>query len=585
VIARFEAERQALALMDHQNIARVLDTGTTECGRPYFAMELVHGVPITRYCDEARLAPRERIELFVPVCQAIQHAHQKGIIHRDLKPSNVLVTLYDGKPVAKVIDFGIAKAIDQSLTDRTMFTRYGTLIGTYEYMSPEQAEMSALGVDTRSDVYSLGVMLYELLTGTTPLEGEKLRQAGFTDMLKMIREEEPPRPSSRLSSVETLSAIAAARKTEPAKLARMFRGELDWIVMRCLEKDRTRRYETANALARDLQRYLDGDPVEACPPSAGYRLRRFARKYRAALTAAAAFVGLLVVGVVISTWLAVRATAARREAEDAQKALQLAAARRVAERLDGELRQLGIVGEAMACTLEARPRWTGWGLEKWLKRLLRQDERVHGLSVAFQPHQFEPWWEDYCLYVYRPGSTEIKTKVLVPGEYNPVYRKWDWYKKPFNERRAQWVGPFFDEGGGDVQMVCYCVPFGQGREPTGVVTVDLPVAWFNDLWSWLKQLNLGEKSYGFVMTRTGDIISHPHIDGQMWRRPGRKEVPPNIKDLAGDEPEFAQLARRMMSGEAGSGTAIDPTTGKRSTFLFAPVGRQADWTFVAVIPR
>jgi WD40 repeat protein/tetratricopeptide (TPR) repeat protein/tRNA A-37 threonylcarbamoyl transferase component Bud32 len=312
VIARFEAERQALAMMDHQNIAKVFDAGTTDTGRPYFVMELVHGVPMTKYCDDNHLTVRERLGLFVPVCKAIQHAHHKGIIHRDLKPSNVLVCLYDGQPVPKVIDFGVAKAIEQRLTERTMFTQYGQIIGTFEYMSPEQAEMSQLGVDTRSDIYSLGVMLYELLTGSTPLQ--RLREGGLTETLKMIKEEEPPKPSTRLYSIQEAAKVAAARRTQPVQLGKLLRGELDWVVMKCLEKDRARRYETANGLARDIERYLHDEPVEAGPPGAGYRLRKLARKHRTAFGIAGLFVLLLVLAAGVSTWQAVRATRAEGQA-------------------------------------------------------------------------------------------------------------------------------------------------------------------------------------------------------------------------------------------------------------------------------
>jgi eukaryotic-like serine/threonine-protein kinase len=320
VMARFVAERQALALMDHPNIARVLDAGATDSGRPYFVMELVRGIPITDYCDQNQLSPRDRMELFVTVCQAVQHAHQKGIIHRDIKPSNVLVTSHDGKPVAKVIDFGVAKAINQQLTERSIYTNFAQMIGTPLYMSPEQAEMSGLDVDTRSDIYSLGVLLYELLTGTTPLEKKKIAKAAYDEIRRMIREEEPPMPSTRLSTSESIASIAAHRHTEPSKLSKLVRGDLDWITMKALEKDRTRRYETANGLARDVQRHLSDEPVEACPPSATYRLRKFAKKNRAALTTAAALALLLVAGVGVSTWQAVRATRAEVVALEAQQA-------------------------------------------------------------------------------------------------------------------------------------------------------------------------------------------------------------------------------------------------------------------------
>jgi WD40 repeat protein len=301
--ARFEAERQALALMDHPNIAKVLDAGTTEDDRPFFVMELVKGTPITRYCDEHRLTPRQRLELFVPVCQALQHAHQKGIIHRDIKPSNVLVAPYDGKPVVKVIDFGVAKATGPRLTERTLFTEFGAVIGTLEYMSPEQAELNNQDIDTRSDIYSLGVLLYEMLTGSTPLDRTRLAKAALSELLRCIREEEPPRPSARLSaSKETLPTISAQRQMEPAKLSKLMRGELDWIVMKALEKDRGRRYETANGLARDIERYLHEEPVEACPPSAGYRLRKFLRRNKGPVTAATLVLLALLGGIAGTTW-------------------------------------------------------------------------------------------------------------------------------------------------------------------------------------------------------------------------------------------------------------------------------------------
>jgi WD40 repeat protein/serine/threonine protein kinase len=320
VIARFEAERQALAMMDHVNIARVFDAGTTASGRPYFVMELVHGVPITKYCDDNHLTPRERLELFVPVCQAIQHAHQKGIIHRDIKPSNVMITLYDGKPVPKVIDFGVAKATEQKLTERTLFTQYGTIVGTLEYMSPEQAEMSALGVDTRSDIYSLGVLLYELLAGSTPLSHKRIREAAYGEILRMIKEEEPPKPSTRLSdSGEALASISAQRHTEPGKLAKLMRGELDWIVMKALEKDRNRRYESVGSFAADVQRFLNDEPVQACPPSAWYKFRKFARRNKAALATASTIALAVLISVSVlatSTVLVVRALRSETDAKD-----------------------------------------------------------------------------------------------------------------------------------------------------------------------------------------------------------------------------------------------------------------------------
>jgi len=326
VIARFEAERQALAMMDHPNIARVLDVGATESGRPYFVMELVRGVKVTEYCDQNHLDTQQRLKLLCLICSAIQHAHQKGIIHRDIKPSNILVTMHDGVAVPKVIDFGIAKAIEQRLTDKTLFTAYEQLIGTPAYMSPEQAEMSGLDVDTRSDIYSLGVLLYELLTGRTPFDNKELLKSGMDEMRRTLREREPARPSLRLNTLQgdELTATAVHRHAEPLKLISQMRGDLDWIVMKALEKDRTRRFETANALAMDIQRHLNNEPVLARPPSRRYRFQKLVRRNRGVFIATAAVSVTLLAGLSASTWLFIRERAARQRAVMAeQRAVEL----------------------------------------------------------------------------------------------------------------------------------------------------------------------------------------------------------------------------------------------------------------------
>jgi tetratricopeptide (TPR) repeat protein len=385
VIARFEAERQALALMDHPNIAKVFDAGVTETGRPYFVMELVKGVPITRYCDEHRLIPRDRLELFVQVCQAVQHAHQKGIIHRDLKPSNVLVALYDGKPVPKVIDFGVAKATGQRLTEKTMFTGLADVIGTPQYMSPEQAELNQLDIDTRSDIYSLGVILYELLTGSPPFSRQELEKAGMLEMLRVIREREPTRPSTKLSTAEGLPTLAANRNMEPARLTKLVRGELDWIVMKALEKDRSHRYETANGLAKDVERYLADEPVQACPPSAVYRLRKFARRHKAAMAMGLALVvaGLVAAGAVAASvgW-AIRDRAARQAVVEVavdvalKEAQGLHAQRKYAQALQAAKRAEGLVAGSSDQDLQRRV----GNLRKDLEMVLRLESIRLGVA-------------------------------------------------------------------------------------------------------------------------------------------------------------------------------------------------------------
>ena len=344
VIARFEAERQALAMMDHRNIARVLDAGATDTGRPYFVMELVHGVRITDYCDQRKLTPTLRLELFIQVCHAIQHAHQKGIIHRDIKPSNILVTHHDGEPVPKVIDFGIAKAIEEKLTEKTLFTVYGHFIGTPAYMSPEQAEMSGLDVDTRSDIYSLGVLLYELLTGRTPFDQTELLASGLDEMRRTLREREPHRPSTKLDTLQTeeLTATAQRRLVEPPKLQLLLKGDLDWIVMKALEKDRRRRYDTANGLAMDIRRYLEHEPVLARSPSRWYRFQKLVRRNRGAFAATGAVALALIIGLGTATWLLVKEREMRKRAVAAE---QLAESERASE---AEMRLQAETGEKIA---------------------------------------------------------------------------------------------------------------------------------------------------------------------------------------------------------------------------------------------
>ena len=375
VIARFEAERQALAMMDHPNIARVFDAGATDTGRPYFVMELVRGVKITDYCDQNHLNTNQRLDLFIRVCHAIQHAHQKGIIHRDIKPSNVMVTMHDGVPVPKVIDFGIAKATEERLSDKTLFTAYEQIIGTPAYMSPEQAEMSGLDVDTRSDIYSLGVLLYELLTGKTPFDSKELLQSGLDQMRRTLREREPHRPSTKITTLqdEELTATAVHRQVEPRKLISLVRGDLDWIVMKALEKDRKRRYETANGLAMDIRRHLSNEPVIARPPSRLYRFHKLVRRNKVVFAAAAAVSAALVIGLGMSTWLFLR------EREAHQRAV---AAERQQIRLREEAEQARITEAELRRQAEAREKITQAAVFVSQGRFDEADELVDGVSFV-----------------------------------------------------------------------------------------------------------------------------------------------------------------------------------------------------------
>jgi hypothetical protein len=587
VIARFEAERQAHAVMDHTNIAKVLDAGTTDAGLPYFVMELVTGVPITTYCEQHHLSLRARLDLFLPVCRAIQHAHQKGVIHRDIKPSNVLVTVSDGKPLPKVIDFGLVKSTRPVVTEQTMLTEYGMVLGTLEYMSPEQAEIDGEGVDTRSDIFSLGVLLYNLITGTTPF-GSMLRKASLTEAIRVIKEESPPRPSTRLSSSFTVSSPGspAGPAFDASRMATRIVGDLDWIVMKCLEKDRRHRYESAGDLARDIERYLAGEPVEACPPSTTYRLRRFTRKHRNGLAVAVALLALLVAGAVTSTWQALRAVRAERRALEAATLMQaqrdqtrLALTRQVAERLDGDLRRLEMAGHVLAATVAQRSDWQERELERWMRVVLDQDRRIFGMAVAFEPQQIAGR-DDFCLYAFR-GERSVQTKQLLPPAYVPIYRQWEWYRKPIAEQRFVWSEPYVDVGGGNIPMVTFSAPIRRGGSVIGVLTFDLSVRYFDVLRGWLEELQLGNRSYGFVLSQTGVVISHPSSKHDLARASSAR-APSRVADL-GDDPSFIEVTKRIQTDGTGRAPAIDPETGETATFLFAPV-RSAGWTFVAVVP-
>jgi eukaryotic-like serine/threonine-protein kinase len=477
VIARFEAERQALARMDHPNIAKVLDAGATETGRPYFVMELIKGIPITQYCDEEKLGTQDRLDLFMKVCHAVQHSHQKGIIHRDIKPSNIMITLHDGVPVPKVIDFGIAKATQQELTEKTIYTRYSQFIGTPAYMSPEQVEMSGLDIDTRSDIYSLGVLLYELLTGNTPFDTQELLQSGLDEMRKVIREQEPVRPSTRLSQLLSQSGTSSKLATRHSSLA----TDLDWIVMKCLEKDRKRRYESANGLAMDLKRHLDNETVVARPPSAVYRFQKAWKRNRAVFTTTALIAVTLLAGGLVSTWLAMR------ESATAQRY------RRLSYILDmGLAHQIYLSGDLARAThhlLPHRPTEEEEGQRgfEWyyLWDVCRRDHAVRAVphegfvEVAFSPDRrtFATGGCDGMIRIWDRYTLEQEAELAVDPDPHAQYRSLDLLYSPardvlaglFRRELADYSGRvvLFDVDGGEREPWSLLAQ----RDPNSVVQI------------------------------------------------------------------------------------------------------------------
>jgi hypothetical protein len=559
VIARFEQERQALAMMDHPHIAKVFDAGATQWGRPYFVMELVRGIKITDYCDQANLPTAERLALFIQVCNAVQHAHQKGIIHRDLKPSNILVTLHDGVPVPKVIDFGVAKATQQQrLSDLTIYTQFQQMIGTPLYMSPEQAEMSGLDIDTRTDIYSLGVLLYELLVGRTPFDPEALMRAGLDEIRRVIREQEPPKPSTALQTMaaEARAGVAQHRQADGAKMARLLSGELDWIVMKALEKDRARRYETANGFAEDIRRFLANEPVTAAAPSVTYLFRKFARRHKTVLGLAALIAVVLVAATAVSTWQAVRGYTLVSE-NGARSARAIA--RHRAARMETVLRRAQGIPEMMTLELESGALDTDEKLTAYIRAVLERNRgHVLGSCVAFAPHGFRESLIGYAPYYYWSKQGLQFEQLAKPG-YN--YFQWPWYRAPRDAGRPVWSEAYFDDGGGKTLMITYSVPVRRDGLFWAIITVNIELAQMlqdvSDV-SGDEQETVGRSAYAFIINRDGSYLALP---GQS---------PENVMDHRLTE-KNELLSTAMLGGKEGVVRTTDPRDGKQAWVAYAPI--------------
>jgi hypothetical protein len=566
VLARFDAERQALAVMDHPNIAKVLDAGETGDGRPFFVMELVPGVPITKFCDDRCLGLCERLGLFVQVCQAVQHAHQKGVIHRDIKPSNVLVSLYDDFPAPKVIDFGIAKAAGEPLTEQTLLTGHASVVGTPEYMSPEQASFDNLDIDTRSDVYALRVLLYELLAGSPPFGGNDLRRAGLLEFLRVVREVDPPRPSQKLSTSDALPSLSASRGAEPARLAASLRGELDWIVMKALEKDRARRYATADALARDVRRFLADEVVEARPPSRGYLLRKFVRRHRGQVITALVVMAALSAGVIGTSVGLFRAEQSVRREAAVQAQMRRAMTRQMADRLQSDMMRLAAIGNALAATVKQGQNWNERQIIDWMNQTIETEPEVLGLSIAFEPGTFDPVGDPatvrepfrpllplgidaidpcrdgYSLYVLRQEQRGGNRPVAEALKREYRYRTQPWYRNTLTGAASGWERePAPDRYG---PMVAYTMPL---YSPGGQKSAD---GSRDGQGRWSRQVlgRDGHPTHQGRVSATGDEAGR--LDPQSRRR---RYYPPGPAGSRGSAARGRGRCRTPRWDETGSG--------------------------------